>query len=416
MNRLLVALLSAFDALVAAAVGVAAALAPLAVLWVLGLGSTADWGALWPTAVSVWQLGHLVPLEITLPDAYLVATGIPVDASPFVLSLAPLAFSAFTAIAGARSGVRAARAGAWPTGVATGALALAALAAVLAVTASNPVAAVVTWQAVLLPVLIFAVPALVAAVVVAWRVGDDGPIDTLHGRMRELTALTTGAVARAVGAVAAGLVGLGSLVVALGLIGRAGQVFALYQGAGAGVVGAVMLLLAQAAYLPTLVVWALAFAAGPGIALGVGTSVSPAGTTVGVVPGIPILGILPDSVSPWMLAIVLTVVAVGFLGGYVARGPLLATSMTVRAVAAGAIALAAAGLAALGAVLASGSMGPDSLAHTGPAPGPLALAVGIEIAVGAAIALLTPARGVVGAYAGRDEELVRASGADRHDT
>ena len=65
MNRLLVALLAALDALIAAAVGVAAALAPLTVLWVLGLGGTADWGALWPASVRLWQFGQLVPLAIT---------------------------------------------------------------------------------------------------------------------------------------------------------------------------------------------------------------------------------------------------------------------------------------------------------------------------------------------------------------
>ena len=85
MNRLLVAVLAAIDAVIAAAVGVAAALAPLTLFWVLGLGGTADWGALWPAAVRVWQLGHLVPLHITLGDDYLIATGIPVDGARFVV-------------------------------------------------------------------------------------------------------------------------------------------------------------------------------------------------------------------------------------------------------------------------------------------------------------------------------------------
>ena len=108
MNRLLVALLAAVDALVAASVGVAAALAPLTVLWVFGLGGGADWGALWPASVRVWQLGQLVPLEIALPPEYLNATGIPAEAATFWLSLAPLAFTTFTAVFAARSGGRAA--------------------------------------------------------------------------------------------------------------------------------------------------------------------------------------------------------------------------------------------------------------------------------------------------------------------
>src|SRR6218665_3537532 len=120
MNRLLVALLAAVDALIAAAVGVAVVLAPLTVFWVFGLGGAADWAALWPASVRVWQFGQLVPLHIALPPEYLTATGISTDAATFVLSLAPLAFAAFTAVFAARSGARAARAGAWIVGVLTG--------------------------------------------------------------------------------------------------------------------------------------------------------------------------------------------------------------------------------------------------------------------------------------------------------
>ena len=110
MHRLIVALLAAVDAAIAVAVGLAATLAPLTLLWVFGFGGEADWGVLWPSAVSVWQLGNLVPLHIALPPDYLAATGISADAASFVLSLAPLAFAGFTAIFAARSGARASHA------------------------------------------------------------------------------------------------------------------------------------------------------------------------------------------------------------------------------------------------------------------------------------------------------------------
>ncbi|MGB4778626.1 DUF6350 family protein, partial [Microbacterium sp.] len=183
MNRLLVALLSAVDALIAVAVGVAAVLAPLTVFWVLGLGGTADWGALWPAAVRVWQFGHLVPLHVTLADDYLVATGIPVDGAHFVLSLAPLAFAAFTTTFAARSGARAARAGAWLVGAGSGTVVFAVLAAGMWATAGNPAAAVYGWQALLLPTLVFAAPALAGALVGAWTHGDDGIVDELRDRL-----------------------------------------------------------------------------------------------------------------------------------------------------------------------------------------------------------------------------------------
>ncbi len=128
MHRLIVALLAAVDAAIAVAVGLAATLAPLTLLWVFGFGGEADWGVLWPSAVSVWQLGNLVPLHIALPPDYLAATGISADAASFVLSLAPLAFAGFTAIFAARSGARASHADAWLTGVATSTVVFAALA------------------------------------------------------------------------------------------------------------------------------------------------------------------------------------------------------------------------------------------------------------------------------------------------
>ena len=112
MNRLLVLLLSAVDALIAAAVGVALVFAPLAVFWVVGLGAGADGGALWPAAVRIWQLGQFVPLHIALGDGYLVSAGIPVQAASFLVSLAPLALAASTAVVAARPGARAARSGA----------------------------------------------------------------------------------------------------------------------------------------------------------------------------------------------------------------------------------------------------------------------------------------------------------------
>src|SRR6478609_6139396 len=154
MHRLIVALLSAVDAAIAVAVGLAATLAPLTLLWVFGFGGGADWGVLWPAGVSVWQLGNLVPLHLTLPPDYLAATGIDPDAASFVLSLAPLAFATFTAVFAARSGARASHADAWVTGVATSTVVFAALTAGAALTGANDVAGVTLWQAILLPTLV----------------------------------------------------------------------------------------------------------------------------------------------------------------------------------------------------------------------------------------------------------------------
>ncbi|MFT3798255.1 DUF6350 family protein [Microbacterium sp.] len=398
MNRLLVALLSAVDAVIAAAVGVAAALAPLTVFWVLGFGGSADWGALWPAAVRVWQLGHFVPLHLVLGDEYLAAAGIPAEASRFVLSLAPLGFAAFTAVFAARSGARAARAGAWIVGVASGTVVAAAVAAGLWATSAGTVALVYGWQSLLLPVLVFALPALGGAVVGAWRHGDDGVVDGLRARVSGSPAWAPvpAAAGRALGVAVAGVVGVGALLVAVALVLRGGEVIALYEAAHVDALGATVVTLGQLAYLPTLVVWGAAFAAGPGFAVGAGTAVSPAGTSLGVVPGIPLLGIIPETVSPWMLLLALAIVAVGFLAGWAGRARLVRDGSVRRSaprlVVLAAVAVLGGAGAALLAVCASGAIGPERLAAVGPAAGPVAFAVGLELAVGAAIALFSPAR------------------------
>lgn len=443
MHRLIVALLAAVDAAIAVAVGIAATLAPLTLLWVFGLGTSADWGALWPVSVTVWQFGNLVPVLVTLPPDYLAATGIDPAAASFTLSLAPLAFAAFTAIFAARSGVRASQADAWIAGVLSGTAVFGLLATVAAFTGQNLVGDTELWQAILVPTLVFGLPALAAALVTEWREAGAGLVARVRDRVEatphgwgEVPAL----VARGTAVVVVGLIGLGAVVTAVGLVLRGGEAVALFQAGNFDALGATVVTLAQLAYLPTLAVWGMAFAAGPGFAVGVGTAVSPAGTQVGVVPGIPVLGALPESTTPWLLLLALVPVGLGALAGWIGRsrlvlsgaaggaagGPrrsspevvsgddgrtavltgLLASApiieaepagdpddedpMGARLVVAAGIAVLSGAAAALLSTVASGSLGPGRLTEFGPAPGPVALAVGLEVLVGAAILLLSP--------------------------
>lgn len=396
MHRLLVALLAALDALLAAAVGIAVVLAPLALMWVVALGD-ADWSALWPTAAAVWHLGHLVPITVTLPDAYLAATGVDPSLATFVLSLAPLAFAAFTGLFAARSGIRAAESGAALTGLLSGSLVFAAVAALVALTSAAPLVSFETWQAILFPSLIFAVPSLVGAVVGSWRVGDEGPVDRLRAaieRMPRDWAPVPGLVLRGVALTTLGLVAVGGVVVVAGLLARGTQIITLFQASNVDGIGATVLALGQLVYLPTLVLWAVAFAAGPGFSLGTDTAVTPAATQVGAVPGIPILGIVPESTTSWLLLLVLLPIAVGALTGWILRSSMPERSddepVAPRLVVALAVAALTGGVGALIAVFSSGAIGPGRLAETGPQPGPLALALGLEMLVGLAILLLAP--------------------------
>lgn len=402
MHRLLVALLAALDAAVAAIVGLAAVLVPLLLTWVFTFGGVADWQALWPATVRIWQLGNLVPLTLTLDDQFLADMGLPDDAGSFVISLAPLAFAALVAVFAARSGRRALGAGRWLTGFAagTGTTALAAL--IANVTAGNPIASADAGLAVLLPTLVYAIPMLLGALTGAWNDGDEGIVDRVHDLADRLPdgwrELPTFA-ARGGGIALAAIVGFAALAIALAVPFRGGEVIALYESNHVDLLGAILITLGQLAFLPTMIGWAVAWIAGPGFALGTGTGVSPAGTQLGVLPGVPMLGLLPENGSPLLLLAVLAPVIAGALAGWAVRIAYRTEAqaegidhepIAPRALLALGIAAIAAAGGALIAVLTSGAMGPGRLAQVGPDPGAVALAIGIEVLVGAAILLLAP--------------------------
>ena len=404
MHRLIVALLSALDALIQVAGGLAVIAAPLTALWVFGLGGSADWGALWPATTAIWHAGNLVPLQVTLPDT-VIAAGISADAASFAFSLAPLGFAAFTVIFGVRSGARAARSGAWATGFFSALIVAGALSSLIALTSTSPVVTTVLWQAIVIPTALYAIAVLVGGIISAWRNGDDGAVDALRDRLesRGSTDAVISATVLGAGVSLAALIGVGALVLAGGIVSSGGEIVALYQAGNVDILGAVVVTLGQLAYIPTLIAWAISWIAGPGFAIGTGSSISPVGSDLAVVPSIPVLGAIPDASNAWLLLVALIPVAAGALGGWFARarlhagldgagsapggsgdamGPRFATTLGMAVVSAAA--------AAAMAFAASGALGPGRLVDVGPQSGPVALAVGVEILIGAAILLLSP--------------------------
>jgi hypothetical protein len=94
---------------------------------------------------------------------------------------------------------------------------------------------------------------------------------------------------------------------ALAVLGAAGAVLAgaslaahlpeyrsLNDALGAGPVGSVLLLLAQLAYVPNAVIWAVCFTLGPGFAFGAGTVIAPTGAALGPLPMFPLLAAMPS--------------------------------------------------------------------------------------------------------------------------
>ncbi|SDM37881.1 cell division protein PerM [Microbacterium azadirachtae] len=398
MQRLLIVLLAAVDAVVAAAIGLAALLAPLTVIWAVAFGTRADWGALWPATATLWQFGHGVPLAVSLPDALVRSTGLDPSAARFALSVTPLLLLGFTAIFAARSGRRAALAGSWPAGVIGGTVVFAAISALTAVTGGLGVLRAPLWAAMLFPPLVFLCGALAGAVATAWGEGDGGIVDRVQDALdrRPDWAPVPGDIVRGAAAAVVGVVGAAGLAVAVAALVRGGQTVALFEALRADGLGVVVIGLAQLAYLPTLVAWAVAWIAGPGFAIGAGTAVSPAGTALGVVPSVPLLGLVPDSTSPWLLIVVLVPIAAGAFAGWLIRSRQVSAgaeaSFGARAATAVGIAVLSGGAGALLAALSRGSLGPGRLAVAGPEPGPVALALGLEVLVGAGILLLAPRR------------------------
>lgn len=398
MQRLLIVLLAAVDAVVAAAIGLAALLAPLTVIWAVAFGPRADWGSLWPSAATLWQFGHGVPLAVALPDALVRTMGLDPSAARFALSVPPLLLLGFTALFAARSGRRAALAGSWPTGVLSGTAVFAAISAAVALTGGLGVLRVALWAAILFPPLVFLCGALAGAVATAWSEGDGGIVDRVQDALdrRPAWAHVPGDVVRGAAAAVTGVVGVAGLAVAAAALLRGGQMVALFEALRTDGLGVVVIGLAQLAYLPTLVAWAVAWIAGPGFAIGAGTAVSPTGTVLGVVPGVPLLGLVPDSSSSWALIVVLVPIGAGAFAGWLLRSRQVSAgfeaSFGSRAVTAVGVAVLAAGVGALLAALSRGSLGPGRLAVAGPEPGPVALALGLEVLVGAAILLLAPRR------------------------
>ncbi|GAA4735684.1 hypothetical protein GCM10023216_30820 [Isoptericola chiayiensis] len=190
---------------------------------------------------------------------------------------------------------------------------------------------------------------------------------------------------------AALLVGLGGLLTAVWLVVGSAAAGDVAAGLGAGWVGTVVLGLAQAVLVPNLVVWATAWLAGPGFAVGTESVFSPAVTEAGALPALPLLGALPgpDWSTPYAVWAPALVVACGAAAGWFAWRQLEPALVRVLDLAwiAGGTALAAGGATALLQWSAGGAVGADHLATVGADPWVTAGLVAAEIGGGAALVL-----------------------------
>ena len=178
-------------------------------------------------------------------------------------------------------------------------------------------------------------------------------------------------------------------VVALGF----DQVVAVHRALAPGSLGSVVLVLAQLGWLPTLVVWAVAWGSGAGLAVG-DAAASPHQVPEVTLPAVPVLGAVPDAgpLPPAWWLVLLVGVGVGALLPGAVRGRLAEfvevaswTDVVWRCLAASALVGAAVWF--LGHHATTG-VAPGPLAAVGPSPwsgpavaGQLALGAGLRLGV-----------------------------------
>jgi len=212
----------------------------------------------------------------------------------------------------------------------------------------------------------------------------------LGDRLRSLTVGTAGALAV--------LAAAGSLLAGVSLALHLTEFKAVDAILAPGAVGAALLLLAQLAYVPNAVVWAISFTLGPGFAFGTGTVIAPTGSAVGALPSFPLLAALPpvgdsgvhpgisQAVPPWLSVAVLVVpYLAGVLGGLLMTRAAPGLPLETAPLWGFASGTLAGGVLAILAAFAGGPLGDGRLAAIGPSGWQVGVVASLEVGVAAAV-------------------------------
>lgn len=414
MNARLNALATVLDVLVLVGLGLGLFFAPLTLVWAFDDGFSTDLVMSWAIAVDGWLLGHGVPLTFSLDPVLAQSLGLGELTTTFVVDIALLGIGLLTLLwgyrIGRRSGTRIYPVSTWFLAVGT----LVGVTFVMVFFLPIHMVSVSMMDALVRPALFLATGLALATWVGSrapgGRVLDSALPDSL------LAVLRTGI--KAGGASVLGLLSVASIAVAILLVVSFGSVISLYESLQPGTWGIIALSMAQLALLPTAIIWSALWMVGPGFALGTGALVSPVGTTLQIVPALPLLGIIPDDVPAGALIIVALPLLVSFMAGVGATTMLLGEKpgqlwrdvhstelyrqplvlVLCASVLAGAV-------TALGgfvlASLTSGAAGPGRFITVGADPGQVALWWGVEAGVGVVLGLISGALGRRGARAAR---------------
>ena len=402
MNRITTALLAALEALIVVAIGVGIALVPLTILWGTHYGLGIDWFVFWRAAVDVWLLGNGVDLAVQLPVEVSASLGLAGSELPFTLSIGLLGFALLAVLFGVRTGRRAAGTDYSLTAAGVAVLSYGLLAALLTLSAGTAIVTPAPVQGILLPTLVFAGGVLIGLT------GTPKAAPTLPGwagrplgaQLRRIPAEVRSqllAALRGGTAAVAGILVISGLAVFVSVLANFATVIGLYETLQADVMGGIALTIGQLAFIPNIVIWAASWFVGPGIALGAGSNVSPLGTTLDAVPGLPLFGALPHGTLEFGFLGLLVPVLVGFIMAVLVRQSLdkraNAPHGSSRMLLTGALMGVVAGiLLGLLSWWSAGAMGPGRLAEVGPNPLLVGALTTLEVGIAAALGMLVGGR------------------------
>jgi len=109
------------------------------------------------------------------------------------------------------------------------------------------------------------------------------------------------------------LIGIGGVIFSLSLGWHFTTVLQLTQVIEPGIFGGLAFLAVQILYLPNFAIAALSYLAGSGVVIGNGSWLNPFVHRIDEIPAIPLLGGLPVHPHPYLILLVLLLVAIGFL-------------------------------------------------------------------------------------------------------
>lgn len=393
MTRPVTAIFAALEAVLVAGIGLGIPLVPLTLLWALQYGLQVDWLVFWRAAADIWLLGSGVDVTFTLDPATVAKLGVAGAGVPIVITIALLGFALLTVLLGARAGRRIGETPHARLGALVSVLVFAAISFGVTMSALYASARPSIWQGTLLPTLVFAIGVLIG---VLWSRGSVTVQRVTDGWRHDVHAVLASGVRAGVAATAA-TAAVAAVIAAVLIAGSYAKIITLYEASHAGVLGGVSLTLGQLALLPNAVVWAMSWLVGPGFAIGSGSSVSPLGTELGPLPGVPLLGALPGGDLGWGFLGLAVPVLAGFLAAALIRSRLVDEldehGRLPRLVAAGLLAGVVGGiLLGLLAWASAGSAGPGRLVDVGPSPWAVGGWGALEIGVAAVVGMLAGRR------------------------